>query len=977
MATNLKNQPDINNPEHTDNLWEAGERERISAQASEEGQATADAEQARLAQLSETKEHPDYRKVFKGILKGNARRNPLVFILIALFGGGSIFAAILAPGITLLTLSDILERDLNSQLSAWNQTSNQLWRAKLKQSTNGICGSVTVKAMPCRLATVKTKSFDKGIKKANEVSKGSITVEYDTSARFGPGRGKITKLEWTEENGTKHDLTDGNKFVERIQSDMEFRRAINVVHSPRFHMFKTQTALDFMKKMGTSFSKKLQGDTPEEVEESAKRATSGTAAVDFKEPIVTEDEDGNRTYTDPDSGRVLTPAEIEQIEAQRKGIRSSPTVQNLMKGMLAGALITGAIDTACSVYNISRSVYTMAKVKRAEELIQHYMIYNTEAHAMRAEMSTPATVEYASDNVGYMEPNEPIADESAMATTPAGQALPMIENPDAGKTGMDSRVLAMSANQDYPSKGFDASTQALMPGGGFTGTLGKINQAVAEALGASDPATITERCQIVQNPFVRTGALVIGIAAGIGTFGASTAASIAGSTLLAFALPYLTAQLADMAAGRVTDGLKGLASVDAISMGGGLFFNGLARENGLMTMSPESMAEYQNGKREALTYYDELDQYAALSTPFDVTNQFSFAGSLARSVTPIATQIKSGGFGALQSLGSLASLASSSLLPSTSAADDRKILIRPERYEQCQDIDYKALGENVAVDPTCIMIFGMPKEGMNIDPIENAEWMLANNEVVAGSDSGEPVDNGQDWNYMKYLEQCVDQQPGIPLDPESNPTNGGGCTDEANFDKNWHYAKFKLSYEVNLAMEQELPGMTGGADNGRSNGQGELGLEGWAYPTDKDATNNTSGFGMRGGSMHYGVDLAGPLDTPIYAARDGEVVAAGPASGFGNWIIIRHEIDGARVDTVYGHMATQGVLVKRGDKVSAGDQIGLIGNEGFSTGPHLHFEIWNGGRSGISGGNGAAINPQPYLDKAAGGSSGGAEDERL
>lgn len=969
MAPDLRNRPDINSPEHTDNLWEAGERERLASYARSEGDSVAEAEQARLQQSGDSKKHTSFAQAFQTILKGNPHKNPIVLIIIALFGGGSIFAAILAPGVTLLSLADTLERDLNSQFSAWDHTSSQLWRAKLKKSTSGVCGTVKISAMPCRLATVNTKSFDRGVKKANDTSSGRVVVEYDKGARYGPGRGKITKFEWIEANGQVHDLTDGNEFVKRTQTDLEFRRAIETIHSPRFHMFKTQTTLDFMKKMGTSFSKKLQGDTPEEVEESAKRAKSGTASIDIKQPLVETDDDGNEVYKDPDSGRVLSTEEVEQLKQQQQSIRSSPTTQHLMRGLFAGALITGAVDTACSVYNMSRAVYTMAKVKRSQELIQHYMIYNTEAHAMRAEMATPATVEYASNNIQYMEPNTQIADESAMATTPAGEPLPKIDNPDAGKTGMDSRVLAVSASQDYPSDGFDASTQALMPGGGFTGTLGKINQAIASTLGADDPATITERCQIVQNPFVRTGALVIGIAAGIGTFGASTAASVAGSTLLAFAIPYLTAQLADMAAGRVTEGLKGMASVDAIAMGGSLFFNGLARENGLMTMSPEDMADYQNSKREALAYYDELDQQAALATPFDITNKFSFAGSLARTATPIATQIKSGGFSALASLGSIASLASSSLLPTTSADDDRKILIRPERYEQCQDIDYKALGDNVAVDPTCVMIFGLPKEGMNIDPIENAEWMLTHNEVVAGSDSGEPVDNGEEWNYMKYLEQCVDAQPGVPVDPEANPTNGGGCADEKNFDKNWHYAKFKLSYEVNLAMEQELPGMKGGAEDNSAGGQGEIGMDGWAYPTDKTKTNHTSSFGMRGGSMHYGVDLAGPLDTPIYAARDGKVIAAGPASGFGNWIILQHDIDGKRVDTVYGHMATHGVLVKRGDSVKAGDRIGLIGNEGFSTGPHLHFEIWDGGRTGVSGGNGKAVDPQPYLDKAAAGGS--------
>lgn len=96
----------------------------------------------------------------------------------------------------------------------------------------------------------------------------------------------------------------------------------------------------------------------------------------------------------------------------------------------------------------------------------------------------------------------------------------------------------------------------------------------------------------------------------------------------------------------------------------------------------------------------------------------------------------------------------------------------------------------------------------------------------------------------------------------------------------------------------------------------------------------TSGFGMRWGSMHNGIDIANAVGTPIYAVMAGTVIDSGPASGYGNWIRIRHE-DGA-VST-YGHMETLQVSV--GDVVAAGDQIATMGNRGFSTGPHLHFEI--------------------------------------
>jgi len=110
----------------------------------------------------------------------------------------------------------------------------------------------------------------------------------------------------------------------------------------------------------------------------------------------------------------------------------------------------------------------------------------------------------------------------------------------------------------------------------------------------------------------------------------------------------------------------------------------------------------------------------------------------------------------------------------------------------------------------------------------------------------------------------------------------------------------------------------------------------------------TSGFGARWGTTHYGLDFAGPIGTPISAAADGVVIEAGPASGFGLWVRIQHA-DGTI--TVYGHM--QDFSVHEGEKVEAGEQIARTGNRGQSTGPHLHFEVWQPG--------GKKIDPRPWL----------------
>jgi murein DD-endopeptidase MepM/ murein hydrolase activator NlpD len=110
----------------------------------------------------------------------------------------------------------------------------------------------------------------------------------------------------------------------------------------------------------------------------------------------------------------------------------------------------------------------------------------------------------------------------------------------------------------------------------------------------------------------------------------------------------------------------------------------------------------------------------------------------------------------------------------------------------------------------------------------------------------------------------------------------------------------------------------------------------------------TSGYGSRWGVLHPGVDIAAPIGTPIYAVMDGTVISAGPASGFGMWVRIRHD-DGTM--TVYGHVNTATVHV--GERVMAGDQIATIGNRGFSTGPHCHFEVWLHGTD--------RIDPLPWL----------------
>ncbi len=115
----------------------------------------------------------------------------------------------------------------------------------------------------------------------------------------------------------------------------------------------------------------------------------------------------------------------------------------------------------------------------------------------------------------------------------------------------------------------------------------------------------------------------------------------------------------------------------------------------------------------------------------------------------------------------------------------------------------------------------------------------------------------------------------------------------------------------------------------------------------------TSTFGYRMSpytgerEFHKGLDIAGRMGTPIFAAADGEVLYATQKKSLGYAVKIRH---GYGVETVYGHM--QETLVKSGDAVKRGQQIGLMGSTGRSTGPHCHYAVLV---------NGKGVDPRNYI----------------
>ena len=137
------------------------------------------------------------------------------------------------------------------------------------------------------------------------------------------------------------------------------------------------------------------------------------------------------------------------------------------------------------------------------------------------------------------------------------------------------------------------------------------------------------------------------------------------------------------------------------------------------------------------------------------------------------------------------------------------------------------------------------------------------------------------------------------------------------------------------AQAQEQAGSTGG---------GQPSASGLIWPCDGVVV---SGFGMRWGRMHEGIDISCAYGAATRAAAAGTVIYSGWLGGYGNLVVVDH---GDGLSTAYAHAST--LLVGLGQQVAQGETVSLVGSTGNSSGPHLHFEVRV---------NGQAVDPLLYL----------------
>lgn len=872
-------------------------------------------------------------------------KSSLATLMLLLFGGGGFLTVFFSPGLFLVNFKEQITENLNDQLHVMDERSSVLLRAKMKDMTSGSCGAIKIQ---CRFSTITDKQVEKFKAAGIEVK----TTPKEERRWFNGSRGQILEINYVNNDGVTS-IKTADELHKNLLSNVPFRSAVVKGYNPLFASVSDKVALGVMKKLKVTKGLVVTGENDEERRKKLDAAVGGVENGTDKSVVIKKDENGKELYYDSD-GNELTKEQYdagkqqsERIEEYSKNGGTSAVLKNAAKG----ASIIGYMDAACTVYNSFRLVSGLSKVEKAAQAARvASSLVLTPADANKVGDINPDDLEYIGNVLMTPLASSTVLDPSKINEPGSASNPATMEDTEAGMNAMDGPGYRMMAYGEAPDLSPRASQ--FMIGGGSVAILDGVLAGVATIvnLGDPNPQAVSEKCGYIQNPVVRFAGLAIGIVAGVGSAGLVTALSIGGSTAIAVALPFLESQAADVLAGNVFKGIDGVNAGDAAVVGSVALFGSIAQARSLKPLSAEEGMKYAAASQASRSRYVESQQYLARATPFDIANKYSFMGSIASTIAPIAQQSKTSASVAMMNVASLIPSAFSGMF-STAKADRT---LDENYYKKCNDAGYKTLG--LGADVFCGVHYGIDEEDLKIMPNTIVDYMVANNEIDVESEYGDAKDNGREWNYVKYLKECPNRSVGWGEGGE-NQGNGWDCIDPAKEAQNRYYRLYTIDKTVDASMEGEAIASSG-SDAGQTN-EG-VSNQGWTFPTVTNALIK-KGFQTNSDPGHNGVDLTNAtiIGQPVYAARDGKVTAIDEVAGIGQRIVIEHMVDGKMLSTVYGNLMLGSVTVAIGDSVTAGQPIAKVGRGGEGDSAHLHFEVWDGSPVGNRG---KPIEPTPIIE---------------
>lgn len=742
-----------------------------------------------------------------GKLSNFRKKGPVGFIIALLLGGGGMMSIMFAPGIGIVAIKEMFVNDLNDQLAAADIRSDHVFRAKLKsiQAGGSICsGPVNIR---CKFSTLSSRQ-------AAKFRAAGFTIESDTSFA---GRERVTKLSFKDSAGNVIEVNDPKELWEKVRANPEFASAVRKAYNPKFATLSDKVANKVLKeRFRTDKSKKVVGNTDEEREKSLNAATAGKEAVVGTSIETCKDGDkdvkcirdaNGKTHNEGSPEYDEQVKKIEEIQSKVTESKASggKVVGSVLKSGVKGLSLTGAADTACTVYNTARAVAATAKVIRALQLAQFAMIFLNIADEIKAggDKLKPEDVEFVGNIFTTIDTNTTVEDETSITGGNFSGESPSITsaptaNPFFGKNAFDSPGYKAAAYNDAPT--LTSRSQQYMVGGGLVGSFSSVMSDI-ENLIPGGKSTIRSTCSTIQSWWARTLGFIGGLIAAAGTFGASTVVSIGASIAIGFALPFLEAALADMLAGQVVNSsTKGVDAGDAMFAGVGAMLGSMAMSRGMKPANKAEIQQYVATSQRVKNDYIAMETYEARETPFDAYNKYSFLGSITQGLYPTLSRSSSSVSAAFLNVPTIFASAFSALTPQAKAFGEFNI----DRFSKCSDEGYAAVG--IDADIMCNPRYVLSPEELAMDTDAVLTYMIDNGHI--GTEG-----LAQSETYKTWVERCVERKPAdgspgfvgwgesINDEPEAGE-EGQECMAVDAMTQNFRV--FTMDNSVNDAMDDEV-----------------------------------------------------------------------------------------------------------------------------------------------------------------------------
>lgn len=890
-----------------------------------------------------------------GVLKGLKKRSPMVLIIGTIIGGGSIFTILFSPSTLLLQMRNTLLDKFNDQVAAMDVRSVYILSKKIDNDiTSGACGKITIR---CKMKAMSNKQVKK-------LERAEITVN-GKSTLFG----NYVKAKSFTYKGKEYGPTELKKA---IRTDPDFRRAMMKGYNPRFAAFSDAIFEKFAQRVKVTKERNIDGtQSKEQMNEQLVDVASGDAGARLNANVaVEEDDNGNKHYYDisSDPRKEISQQEYDEILEKSKKvdieIQKQKEVAEIGKSSLkrsAKAVLTstalglGAVDSACSGYTIIRAASFAAKYLGSLQTLRLTHSFYNSTDALLALAAQPSVIEFWGDKLM----NHPNADghtatDNAYRYAAFGDTNIIPTNSDIGQglslaggginSSSSGNTTAELSEKEADRVLINDETLRYVNGQTLSSNVfGQILAFIGDGNATTDK--IDGACKFVKSGWGQTilfGTAIVGAVVAFFSGGASLGWGIAVQTAvniaMGIAIATLTPKLVALAAGRLINGSENSNEMgSALVSGAGSYNDLVSQTRALPALTTEDAVEYNELAMDVQQQYAAVDRLER--SPLDPTSKNTFVGSIVASYLPYFSKLSSVGGGIVSTLGVAQSSLMSLISPVSKAVTNNK-----EQYTVCQDYEYTE--RDLATTPFCNLRHGFDAETLAIDPEDVLDYM----KPYMNEETGEPLSDDND--YAKYIKNCIERTVSIGGFTEDNNNKGDECIQGKGGADEQKYRMFRLAYfdqSILAGMDDENTPEPVSNDTGTVVPDGK-----WTNPAPFDYRISNPY-----GPNHTGIDLAGRGS--FVSACSGTIKSIGNHGDSNgrdgdpktNIIVIDC---GSGITTKYMHYyySTLAPGISIGAKVTAGQKLADVGNQGNSTGPHLHYQVEQ---------NGQIIDPAKFMQK--------------